>query len=295
MTSETSACLWPRAIIDVIPSPGTHIAAVNILRNFDPDLSQAASRVRLDVTHLQPVLGSPYHIAQHIKRRLGNKDTDIAATIGVASDPYIAAFAAAVANTGSIKTIAPWDVRPSLHHEPIENICQLTPELAYKLGLVGIRTGAQIADQPLAVIKRVFGNSGVALWRACRGEINAAALEVDNQYQSIRCRAVLPPRTINQRSIHSHLRRVTNSLLSVLRIRQRIPAAIYLSMREQQKVAIEISSHDIVFNGLNPQDFATSIRQVFSRNWHGGALHFIEVSAQQLFDPSGQLDLFGSL
>jgi nucleotidyltransferase/DNA polymerase involved in DNA repair len=292
MINETGACLWPRAIIDVIPSPGAHIATANILRNFDPDLNQVASRLRLDVTHLQPVMGSPYHIAQHIKRRLGINKSDIEATIGVASDPHIAAFAAGAARTGTIKSIAPWEVRPSLQHEPIESICQLTPELAYKLGLVGIRTGAQIADQPLAVIKRVFGDSGVALWRACRGEINAAALEVDDQYQSIRCRAVLPPRTINRRSINSHLRRVTNSLLSVLQIRQRIPTTIHLSMREQQKVAIEVGALDIVGDKFNPRDLASSVQKVFSGNWHGGALHFVELSAQQLFDPGGQLDMF---
>lgn len=183
-------------------------------------------------------------------------------------------------------------MRPSLHYELIENICQLTPGLAYKLGLVGIRTGAQIADQPLAVIKRVFGNSGVALWRACRGEINAAALEIDNQYQSIRCRAVLPPRTTSKRSIHSHVRRVTSSLLSVLRIRQRIPAVIYFSMREQQKVTVEGGALDIAYDELSAREMASSVQQVFSRNWHGGALHFIELSARQLFDPSGQLDLF---
>jgi len=293
MTSETGACLWPRAIIDVIPSPGAHVAAANILRNFDPDLNQATAHLRLDVTHLQPAMGSPYHIAQHIKRRLGNKESKITATIGVASDPHIAAFAAAAARTGSIRTIAPWEVRPSLHHEPIENICQLTPELANKLGMVGIRTGAQIAEQPLAVVKRVFGKPGVALWRACRGEINATALEVDDQYHSVRCRAVLPPRTTNQRSIHSHIRRVTNSLLTVLRNHQRIPAAVYFSMREQRKVTVEVGALDIVYDEISARYLASMVQQVFSRNWHGGALHFVELSAQQLFDPSGQLELFG--
>jgi len=295
MISETRACLWPRAIIDVIPSPGAHIATAHILRNFDPDLSQAASRLRLDVTHLQPLMGSPYYIAQHIKRRLGNNKTGITATIGVAGDPYIAAFAAGIASTGCIKTIAPWEVRPSLQHEPIENICQLTPELAYKLGLIGIRTGAQMADQPLAVVRRIFGKTGVSLWRACRGEANAAALEIDDQYQSIRCRAVLPPRTTSRRSIYSHLRRVTNSLLSVLRYRQRTPAAIYFSMREQQKIAIEVGAFDIVRDEFNPRDMVSSVQQVFRRNWQGGALHYVELSARQLFDPSGQLELFDNL
>ncbi|MFV1997686.1 MAG: hypothetical protein ACC641_06710 [Acidiferrobacterales bacterium] len=292
MISETSACLWPRAIIDVIPSPGTRIATASILRNFDPDLSQVASRLRLDVTHLQPVMGSPYFIAQHIRRRLCDKETGIAAKIGVASDPYIAAFAAGAASTGSIKTIAPWEVRPCLQHEPIENICQLTPELAYKLDLVGIRTGAQMADQPLAVIKRIFGTPGVSLWRACRGEINAAALEVDNQYQSIRCRAVLPPRTSNRRSIYSHLRRVSNSLLSVLRHRQRIPTAIYFSMREQKNVVIEAEVSGIEDDRLDSRELVSSIQRVFRRNWRGGALHFVELGARQLFNPSGQLELF---
>ncbi len=299
MNSKATSCLWPRAIIDVIPSPGAHAATVNILRNFDPGLDQAQPHLRLDVTHLQPVMGSPFHIAQHIKRRLGDKESGNAAgkeaTLGVASDPYVAAYAARVAKTGTIKAIAPWEVQSSLHHEPIENICQLTPELAYKLRLVGICIGAQIAQQPLAVIKRVFGRAGITLWRACRGETNVGALEIDDQYHSIRCRAVLPPRTSSQRSVHSHLRRITNSLLSVLRNRQRLPAIISLSMQEQRQTAIEIGSLDIRCDELNTRNLVDKVKQVVAQNWCGGALHFVELTAQQLYDPSGQLELFDAL
>ncbi|MEE8388994.1 MAG: hypothetical protein V3R65_10495 [Acidiferrobacterales bacterium] len=299
MNSEATSCLWPRAIIDVIPSPGAHATTADILRNFDPDLDQAQSRLRLDVTHLQPVMGSPFHIAQHIKRRLGNKEfskaADKEATLGVASDPYVAAYAASIARTGTIKAIAPWEVRSSLHLEPIENICQLTPELALKLRLVGIRTGAQIAEQPLAVIKRVLGHAGIALWRACRGETNAGALEIDDQYHSVRCRAVLPPRTSSQRSIHSHLRRVINGLLSILRNRQRIPTTISLSMQEQRQAAIEVGSLDIRCDELNTRSLVDLVKQVVARNWCGGAVHFVELTAQQLYDPSGQLELFDAL
>lgn len=299
MTSEATSCLWPRAIIDVIPSPGAHAATANILRNFDPGLDQAQSRLRLDVTHLQPVMGSPFHIAQHIKRRLGDKESGKAAgkeaTLGVASDPYVAAYAAGVASTGTIKAIAPWEVRSSLHHEPIEKLCQLTPELACKLRLVGIRTGAQIAEQSLPVIKRVLGRAGIALWRACRGETNAAALEIDDQYHFIRCRAVLPPRTSSRRSIHSHLRRVTNCLLSVLRNRQRLPTTISLSIQDQRQAAIEVGSLDIRCDEMNTRNLVDLVKQAVDRNWRGGALHFVELAAQQLYDPSGQLELFDAL
>lgn len=292
MNSEITSCIWPRAIIDIIPRHGAQVATANILRNFDPGLIQSPTHLRLDITHLQPVMGSPLHIAQHIKRRLGDKESAEAATIGVASDPFVAAYAAGVARTGSIKTIAPWEVRARLETERIENICQLAPELATTLKQAGIHTGAQITDQPLAVIKRVFGSAGVALWRACHGETNAAALEIDDQFHSIRCHAVLPPRTSSQRSIHSHLRRVANSLLSVLRCRQRLPTAIFLSMREQQQSAINVGVFDNSCDELNTRFLVNSVKQGFSRNWQGGALHFVELGAQQLYDPSGQLELF---
>jgi len=292
MTHETTSCLWPRAIIDVIPSHGAQAATANILRNFDPGLIQAPTHLRLDITHLQPAMGSPFHIAQHIKRRLGDKESGETARIGVASDPFVAAYAAGVARTGSIKAIAPWEVRARLHSEQIEDICQLAPELATTLRQAGIHTGAQIADQPLAVIKRVFGSAGVALWRACHGETNAAALEIDDQYHSIRCRAVLPPRTSSQRSIHSHLRRVTNSLLTVLRSRQRLPTAIFLTMREQRQAVMEADVFDSSSDELNNKFLVNSVKQACSRNWQGGAIHFIELGARQLYNPSGQLELF---
>ena len=292
MIHETAACLWPRAIIDVIPSPGTLAATANILRNFDPGLSQAQSRLRLDVTHLQPVMGSPFHIALHIKRRLSGKENTKAVTMGVASDAYVAAYAAGSARTGSIKTIAPWEVQSSLQYESIEAICQSSPELAHRLRQVGICTGAHIADQPLAVIKRVFGKTGVVLWRACRGETNAAALEIDELFHSIRCRAVLPPRTVGLRSIHSHLRRITNSLLSILRHRQRLPVAISFFMREQQQAVIEIAELDIDCSELKPLELVRVVKQIVSQNWRGAALYFVELGALQLYHPSGQIDLF---
>jgi len=89
VTNETTSCLWPRAIIDVIPSRGAHAATAKLLRNFDPGLIQHAAGLRLDITHLQPQMGPPFHIAQHIKRRLSNGQSGEAATIGVAGDPFI--------------------------------------------------------------------------------------------------------------------------------------------------------------------------------------------------------------
>ena len=248
--------------------------------------------MQLDITHLQPVMGSPFHIAQHIKRRLGDKESGEAATIGVASDPFVAAYAAGVASTGSIKAIAPWEVRSSLHHESVENICRLTPALANKLRLVGIRTGAQIADQPLAVIRRLFGSAGVALWRACRGETNAAAFEIDNRYDTIRCRCILPPRTSSRRSVKSHLQRVSHRLLSVLRQRQRLSGSITLVMREQKQPLIENILLAVDESELQLPGLLQRVRKAFFQTWKGEAIQYIELSARQLYCPGGQLDLF---
>jgi nucleotidyltransferase/DNA polymerase involved in DNA repair len=212
--------------------------------------------------------------------------------MGVASDPFVAAYAAGVARTGSIKTIAPWEVRARLDPERIENICQLAPELATTLRQAGIRTGAQIAEQPLAVIKRMFGDTGVALWRACRGETNAAAFEVDNHYDAIRCRGILPPRTSSRRSVNSHLNRVCNRLLSVLRQRQRLSGSIALAMREQKQPAIEGISLAAGDAELQLQGLLQVVRKAFFQIWKGGSIQYIELSARQLYCPGGQLDLF---
>lgn len=292
MTREAAACLWPRAIIDVIPLPSAHAATANILRNFDPRISQTHSRIRLDVTHLQSVMGPPFHIAQHIKRRLSRERTGEPVTMGVASDPYVAAYAAGIAKAGTIKAIAPWEVRDKFLQEPIDSICQLTPALASKLKRVGILTGYQIAEQPLTVIKRVFGYEGEMLWRKCRGETSTAALEVDEKYHTLNCRAVLPPRTVSQRSIHSHLRRVCSSLFSILRERQRIATVISFSMQEQSQPVVTVSELEIGANEFSALALLDSVKQAFSQRWRGEALHYIELGALRLYSAGGQLELF---
>ena len=65
-------------------------------------------------------------------------------------------------------------------------------------------------------------------------------------------------------------------------------------MREQRKAAITIESLEIDCKNTNSTNLFQTLKNEFASHWQGGALQMIELTACDLRDPSGQLNLFST-
>jgi nucleotidyltransferase/DNA polymerase involved in DNA repair len=292
-----NSCFWPRAFVALWPMPESvgHPALRHWLSQQDSACSCLQQDcVIVDVTHLQSTAGSPHEIASGLQLLL-NQGEHAATAIGVADDPIIAAFAARQAAASGIMAIAPWETQ---RHVDATSIAQLLGDkagLARELRRAGIRTGGELAAVPGQVVQHLFAEPGLALWRACRGVSNASAPEISCRYNGVHCRVVLPPRTSSLRSVSSHVRRISGAFINALQRIQRHTRQIEFVVRiDNQPIAfgtrvqLDISETRVV-------DLALLLVAAMKQSWNGASVTHLELSADNLLAPGGQLDMFSGI
>lgn len=293
--NAAASCIWPRAIL-FIKTHAREFTSFSVDQlagtNFYEEPEHLADGIVIDVTHLQPLIGSPFEIADRVRRQL-NELGQGAATIGAAADVLVARFAARRAPLGSTETIAPWEA-PKLMAEI--NVAELLPQfpvLTSELERVGIRTCAQLAALAEPVVRKHFGDEVAALWRACGIAKPVSHPEVECQHDAVHCRVVLPPRTANLRSVRSHLRRITGVFLQTAQHIQRLPCRVLFVAHTGDGEGIYFSMTNDVGGSRLPELLRTLVTG-FRSQWKGSAITHLELRAENMPAYGGQLDLFSS-
>ncbi len=296
MSRNSFSCLWPRAIIE-LRFDNDRDSVATMLKLVRSSFAKSAVRldqaVQVDITHMQQSLGSPADIAGQLQIFARDHGLPTPA-IGVASDPLIASYAAKFLIANGTQVIAPWEARSRLHNERISRIGFSLPAVAQKMEHAGIHTGKQLAGLSERVLQHYFGDNSLRLWRACRGVGGASAPEVSCFYNAVSCRVVLPPRTSNKRSIVSHARRLSSAFSSALLRIQRPAQQIHLLIRDEfYPDGVESG---MILQNNNPRlpELFHSVKETLEAAWSGTAVTHLELVAQNLPAPGGQLELFAT-
>jgi DNA polymerase-4 len=93
---------------------------------------------------------------------------DLAATLGVAANKYVAWCAAQSAQAGAVTHVPPGSERDWLAPLPLDYL-PLEAETARRLRLLGLRTLGALAALPGSATQTQFGRAGLACWRLARG------------------------------------------------------------------------------------------------------------------------------
>ena len=294
MNPVANSCFWPRAFVALQPAtnPDTHRLVQHWLSlQDDVAVNWQQDCVLIDVTHLQSTVGSPHEIAFSLLQLLDcNQATRV--VIGVAGDPIIASFAARHDADSSIVAIAPWETRIYVADTDIGKLLHHDNQLVHELRRAGIRTGADLAAVSERVVQHLFAERGVALWRACRGISSATAPEVHCRYNGVHCRVVLPPRTSSQRSVISHVRRISGAFMNALHRIQRQTQQIQFVIRTDDQSGKNGTSILLDVYEAPIPDLAHVLVNAMKQNWNGSAVTYLELGAANLMAPGGQLDLF---
>lgn len=288
-SSRPGGCYWPRAFLYLTSPRPPAPALVRALYELTPEVVSAApGEILLDITHAQRRYGPPERIAAVVER-LAQGGAQV--SLGVAATPAIARHAAHRA-AGAAQVIAPWETREQMQAVPIGAVCDPAPRLAALLRAAGVRTCGDLMCLPLEVAARRFGVTGRQLWLAAHGR-DPALVECDHApLAQAAASRVLPPRTLSARTIEKYLQYLCHRLAARLRRLDLRAGRIEIRLRHAGPQP-DIESA-LVLSRPDPDgdSMALQARALFRRHWQGDAIARIDVSAGDLSNASGQLELF---
>ena len=122
----------------------------------------------LDVTTDRHGLGSAKAIAEQIRARI-HADTGLTASAGVSYNKFIAKLASDQNKPDGICVIPPHKGAAFVASLPVKRFHGVGPVTAKKMEALGILTGADLRDRPLAFLQAHFGSYADYLYRAARG------------------------------------------------------------------------------------------------------------------------------
>ncbi|MFF2051567.1 DNA polymerase IV [Leifsonia sp. NPDC058194] len=113
----------------------------------------------LDVAGARRLLGSPRRIAELIRARVA-EETGLTCSVGVAGTKFMAKLASGRAKPDGLLVIPPADTLAYLRPLPVGALWGVGASTQASLERMGMRTVADLADAPIAVLQRAVGDAG---------------------------------------------------------------------------------------------------------------------------------------
>lgn len=179
--------LCPNAII--LPVRGQRYREISakmfsILEEFSPLVEPLSiDEAFLDLTGTQRALGEPTCLAQRLKHRI-RRDLGLTASIGLASNKFLAKLASDMDKPDGLTIIRPDDVDQVLPPLPVSRIWGIGKVSARRLEGLGIRTIGDLRRMDMDWMQRQFGNEAERYFRLSRG-LDDRAVVPDREAKSI--------------------------------------------------------------------------------------------------------------
>jgi len=123
----------------------------------------------LDLTGSERLLGSAREVAERLRQRVRD-ETGLCVSVGIAPVKMVAKIASDAAKPDGLCEVPPGGVRAFLSPLPVRRIWGVGPVTEARLARLGLRTIADVAAAPPAVLERELGRWGGELARLARGE-----------------------------------------------------------------------------------------------------------------------------
>ena len=277
-------CIVPEGNVDLMT--GSRI--VNLLMqklalDISTKITNPGKEYYLDITHAQIGAGSPEMISRQFQKILGTS-----ARLGLAINLPLAQYAASLSLRGKPYVIAPWRFNTEMGQAQLNQLQFIQSHLKQRLKLHGIVKVHQFIEISRLKIIKMFGQQGLVLLDIFRGQGRFTNTPTGNCYsRQIIQQQVLPPNTQGRRLILRYIKQVSNRLVSVARLQNKISNKIQLNMyfRKQKKRNILIGVDNPLDGKLLFKELASQIpEKLFSKTILAIELNFIEpvnVSGQE--------------
>jgi len=268
----------------------TSSAIMTALQDISPDVEIfSVDEAFLDVTRCQRLSGSPERIAWQVKQTVFEV-SGMLCSVGVSGDKTTAKYAAKLQKPDGFTVITPWEARQRLAPVPVTELCGIARGIGGFLAQHGVHTCGDMAQLPISVLARRFGNPGRRIWYMCQGQDPEPVQTNVAPPKSIGHGKVMPPDTRDKAVILTYLLHMSEKVAARLR-RHTLAASRFL-------IALRTRDGWIGDKLRTPQpiDDGTLIMalcyRMLQQHWRGQGIHQVQVTALDPLPARQQGDLF---
>lgn len=139
----------------------------------------------LDVTRNKPGVRSATRLARMIRDEI-RETLSLTASAGISYNKFLAKTASSLHKPDGQTVILPRDGPVFIARLPIDKFHGIGPATARKMHALGVRTGADLREKPLAFLQEHFGKTGWKYYQIARG-VDPRPVEPDRPRKSIGC------------------------------------------------------------------------------------------------------------
>jgi DNA polymerase IV len=260
------------------------------LEDITPDIEIfSVDEAFLDVTAVQPLLGTPAEIGQLVKRKV-LEASGLCCSIGVSGDKTTAKYAAKLNKPDGLTVIPPWQARETLKNVPVTELCGIAGGIGAFLAQRGVHVCGDMEHMPVSVLAQRFGNLGRRIWLMCQG-LDPDGLHQDvPQPKSIGHGKVMPPNTRDVQILETYLMHMAEKVAARLRRHQLQAQTFFIGLRSKDSWLADKMRCE------TPTDDARHImklaRQLLHEQWRGEGVFQVQITALDPKQTGNQVDMF---
>ncbi len=183
----------------------------------------------LDVSEDRHSLGSARAIAEAIRARI-RAETGLTASAGVSYNKFIAKLASDQNKPDGLCVITPGKGPAFVASLPVKRFHGVGPVTAGRMEALGIRTGADLRERPLAFLQAHFGSQAAYLYGAARGE-DHRPVRPDRPTRSVGAERTFDSDLSDPAALHAALARVAEAAWVRIERHQAQGRTVTLKMR----------------------------------------------------------------
>lgn len=186
----------------------------------------------LDVTHCQNIYSSPVEAAR-LTQKIISEVSNLPCSVGLSGDKTTAKYAAEVVKPNGFTVIPPWEAKETLANVPVTKLCGIGEGTANFLAQYGVIYCKDLANMPISIVAKRFGNLGRKMWLMCQGKDPDPVHTTVAPAKSLGHGKVLPPNTSDIETLKIYLRHMAEKVAARLRRNNMFASKFFIGMRSQ--------------------------------------------------------------
>lgn len=261
------------------------------LSSLSPDLEVfSVDEAFIDVTHCQVLHGSPEKMGLMAKE-IVFKQSGLLCSVGVSGDKTTAKYAAKLIKPDGFAVIPPWEAKERLRNVPVTELCGIKSGIGGFLAKHGAYTCAEVANIPISILIKRFGNLGRRIWYMCQGADPEPVQVVVPNPKTMGHGKVMPPHTTSQIIIDTFLTHMCEKLGARLRQHQFRAQHFFAGLLNDDLGWLGGKGRNIQATADSKEIYELA-HFLISQKWNGEPVHQIQVTALDPNNAGVQLDLF---
>lgn len=240
----------------------------------------------LDVTGSQRLFGDPVTIARQLRQRI-REETGLAASVGIATNKFLAKIASGFAKPDGVYVIPPGSEREFLADLPVKKLWGVGPKTLKLLESRAIKTAGDLGLTPLDTLTRLLGEKHAKHLHQLSQGIDERAVETERERKSVGHERTFEVDIVDRQQVTKTLLRLAAKTGERLRAKGLRGKTIAIKVRWAGFETVS-RSHSLARATDSTQQIYAVASELFRACDRGEPIRLLGVRVEQLTDGSGE-------